>query len=664
MKPIVTGGIALTGAVCMLMPMLAAPVSPMKRFKAQMHEKYNAVFPRKVIDGFAEMEVTHRNFAKELEKSCGDNAIRWYKEYGDYSALGACERKRVIDGMKALDSALGEGWGEYWKMIDDETRRIIVSDICVLESFVHNINRAKESENASERLTFLIKHPNALALIDKYPGILKLVDADGAPATFVLRKLKLDKMRDVDKRQVQSSLARPNAFLDIIKDPQLRDVFYEVPSWLCMMEPSLFSVTDDHIADLEINRNRIVTLTAHLETILERRACGLKWDEMVSDLNAILSYSPKRADLRDEDWMSLLLATKPESDKMISLLSAYRHDRRGFETIERMTSTIMRDMNEYPPTSFCVLLKLIRKGSLIEDFELLVDICQEIGLKSKEGEYPLVMMILASAPSADDDFMHYLGKHRARLIAYLSDWTYGTSIEERWGRAKLNDLEDAKYDESGAKQIIAKIPCAGGVLNVGIKLVEGYPVTTAEYLCAGIDAVDLVIKAVTAGTSTLATESAKEAVKTTASAAAKKATAETAKSIAKEHAKSLAKKTAKAIAKKTLKDGARKFGNYIDEHHDDMKQWAQMIADFIDTYRRSSKHDSVGGIAVDNQSSRREKMIQAFARQWPMREELSLRCINAFGNSEVIYAPESYEKWVADFDKQAGSILLTTLEVR
>ena len=371
MKSAVTVLMAIITAVCMLMPTSAAPMSPMKRFKAQMHEKYNAMFPRKVIDGFAEMEVSHRNFAKELEKSCGDNAIRWYEEYGDYSALGACERKRVIEGMKALDSALNEGWREYWRMIDDETRRIIVSDIRVLESVVHNINRARESENASERLTFLIKHPNALALIDKYPGILKFVDADVAPAAFVLRKLKFDEMRDVDKRQVQRSLVRPNAFLDIIKDPLLRDVFYEVPSWLCMMEPSLFSVTDDHAADLEINRNRIVTLTAHLETILERRARGLKWDETVLDLNAILSYSPKRADLRDEDWMSLLLATKPESDKMISLLSAYRHDRRGFETIERMTSTIMRDMNEYPPTSFCVLLKLIRKGSLIEDFELM-----------------------------------------------------------------------------------------------------------------------------------------------------------------------------------------------------------------------------------------------------------------------------------------------------
>ena len=654
MKLIVTGGMAIAVVFCVLMPTSAAPMSPMKRFKAQMHEKYNTMFPRKVIDGFAEMEVTHRNFAKELEKSCGDNAIRWYKEYGDYSALGACERKRVIDGMKALDSALGEGWGEYWKMIDDETRRIIVSDIRVLESFVRNINRARESENTSERLTFLIKHPNALALIDKYPGILKLVDADVAPAAFVLRKLKFDEMRDVDKRQVQSSLARPNAFLDIIKDPQLRDVFYEVPSWLCMMEPSLFSVTDDHIADLEINRNRIVTLTAHLETILERRACGLKWDEIVSDLNAILSYSPKRADLKDEDWMSLLLATKPESDKMMSLLSAYRHDRRGFETIERMTSTIMRDMNEYPPTSFCVLLKLIRKGSLIEDFELLVDICQEIGLKSKEGEYPIVMMILASAPSADDDFMHYLGKHRARLIAYLSDWTYGTSVEERWGRAKLNDLEDAKYDEGGAKKFIEKIPWAGGVLNVGIKLVEGYPVTTAEYLCAGIDVVGCLIDVIPGGTA------GKEALK--------EGTKEVAKESAKKAAERIAKKTAKAIVKKKtkdkLKDVAKNVGNYIDENRDGIKDWAQRIAEFLDSYRNKNSHNTPANTIIGDRRVQREAMIRAFARQWPMREDLSLRCINAFGNSEVIYAPESYEKWVADFDKQGGSILLTTLEVK
>ena len=94
------------------------------------------------------------------------------------------------------------------------------------------------------------------------------------------------------------------------------------------------------------------------------------------------------------------------------------------------------------------------------------------------------------------------------MFAYLNDDRWGRSEDERYRAALKNNLQDMKYDDGMIKTVLTKVPVCGNIANVATKAVQGYPISKSEWVDAGVEGVDLLLKVATAGASQVATYAA------------------------------------------------------------------------------------------------------------------------------------------------------------
>ena len=648
--------------------LFGAAVSPLQRLKKDLRNQYGSEFTVEVINGFADMEVTRRGATKNSLKWFGKDAIAYYRDFGDYAALASLGEEKSRTNLVRLATAFNDKWMTYWKGLDSEVRSRLLSNPDRLDRFLNSVESLKNCDEDGQRFDFLCRHPNSLVYLDEFPELLRYPEKDVASVVFALSRIKIAELKPNQKKELHAALCHVETVASLVRDKALRQIYGDAPILLYLAEPRLFQVSSCPEDDLVVNRNRVMLLATHLDYFAKRRALSSDWDREVADFNSIFSYIPKLRDLTEEDWLQMLLACRPESEKLFELLKRYLHTTTGFSTLERMVAAIIQDMHRYPPSDLCVLLRLIREGSMIEDFEALARICLDVGLKvnpKDECQYPGVMLVLSGVPADDPLFMDYLGKERfgVRLIAYLGDINYGNDIAERWGRAKQLKLKDAEYDESDAKQLINHIPCAGSLVNVGIKLSNGYPVSTAEYLCASVDAAGLVLDVVTFGAGAGATEAAKEGVKQGAKKVASEIVKKTLAEKAKDAAIIGAKKTAMWWAKTQVKKYATQAGQYLDENRDELKDQLQKIYEciqkFSDGENRLNEEQPPSVFAKDEITA--QKLMVTFGRVMPLQNRLVGSYANSRGVSQIFEAPPSYEKWVRDFDSPTGDILLVSL---
>lgn len=637
-----------------------AAVSPLQRLKKDLQRQYRSEFTYDVIDGFANMEVTRSGAAQNSLKWFGKEAISYFRDFGDYAAVAEKGEAYCQTNMIRMATIFNDKWMSYWKGLPTDVHEKLLNNPDRLMSFLDTIEYLKAGDDGDRNLEFITKHPNALVYLKSYPELLDYPDTSVAAVTFALRRIELSNLSPERQIKLHNALQKTEIVVKLIEDRALSQVYGEIPLLLFLTEPRLFQVTSNPEADLIVNRNRIMLLSTHLDYFANRKIMSPDWDTEVNDLNAIFSYCPQRPDITPDDWIQMLLACQPESEKLMELLKKYLRKPDGFATVERIVSAIMSDMNCYPPSDLCVLLRLIREGSLIDDFETLVKICLSAGLKVMPDDtcqYPGVMLILSGVPSDDPEFMDYLGKkeYGMRLIAYLGDSNYGKDIAERWGRAKLLKLADIKYDESSAKQLINHIPMAGSLVNIGIKMTEGYPVSTAEYLCAAVDAAGLAFTVATMGAGAGAAEAGKSAVK------------EGTKIVTKEVAKktlAVKAKVAITVAESWAKKYASKAGEYIDEHRDELKDRIQQMLKYIEETSNRANEDEIDYPQRGFDILTSDKLLSSFGRMLPLRSSLVGFYANSRGLSQELKAPTSLDKWCNDFNSTTRDILLISLCVK